>query len=100
MGPGARETRGAVFVGSHLLSDSSTVQPQESGPEYPESVERSPAEFRVPLSGDHMVCRLLERGAEGRDSGVSEAREPPRSPGSRLPPASSFEILPYTPLQC
>ena len=70
---GTRAGAGEVSVGSHLLRDSPTVQLPESDPAYPESVERNPDEFRVPLSGEHVACLPLECGARGWDSGVSKA---------------------------
>ena len=98
-GPGAAEESAvarAVLVGSHLLRDSLTVQLPESDPEYPESVERSPDEFRVPLSGEHVVCPPPEcraggsglRGQQGQCSG-------PGRQGACLQPASNFERLSY-----
>lgn len=97
--PGAAEesaVAGAALVRSHLLRDSLTVQLPESDPEYPESVERSPDEFRVPLSGEHVACPPPEcrawgsglRGLQGQYSG-------PCRQGARLQPASNFERLSY-----
>lgn len=67
-GPGPAKKSGGtgqISVGSHLLRDYPIVQLQEADPEYPESVERNPGEFRVPLSREHVACSHLECGSWG-----------------------------------
>ena len=68
-----RRVAGEALVGSHLLRDSPTFQLPESDPEYTESVARTPDEFRVPLSGEHVACPPPECRAGGRGSGVYKA---------------------------
>ncbi|KAB1274737.1 AMP deaminase 2 [Camelus dromedarius] len=98
--PGAAETRasaGEVLVGSHLLRDSPTVQLPESESKYREIVGRSPEEFRVPLSGEHVARPPLECRVGGRDSGVSKASAAAQVEargGLGAPPLQSARSLP------
>lgn len=92
-GPEPAESQGGagqVSEGSHLLRDYPTAQLREADPEHPESVERSAGEFRVPLSREHVACPPRVPGW-----GSSRPVLPPRSVGVHLPPAGSFESLPY-----
>lgn len=80
------------------MRDSPTVQPWESDPECPGSVERSLDEFRVPFSGEHVVCPPLSSGLGVGTPGSQRPVRLPSSAGIRLQPTSNFEKLPYFPL--
>lgn len=91
--PGAAEesaVAGAALVGSHLLRDFLTVQLPESDPEYRESVERSPDEFRVPLWGARGLPASRVPGLGVGAPGSTRPVQRPRSAGGPPPTSQQF----------